>query len=152
MDPGKVLIVELSEEGATVTPQQNGVWRFIVHEAQVSTAEDIEALSRYFEALPDKGRTILKLGLIGTLSIKLNARLEALEENTRDLFAAVVRSDSRSELFVIPDNSDFQDPSLAGFAASTVEKLRVQAQGSGHQAGQASDALALLMRLTGRAA
>lgn len=152
VDPGKVLIVELSEEGATVTPQQNGVWRFIVHEAQVSSAEDVEALARYLEVIPDKERTILKLGLVGTLNIKLHARLEAIEENARDLFAAVVRSDSRSELVVIPDNSDFQDLSLAGFAASTVEKLRVQAQGSGPQAEQASDALALLMRLSGRTA
>lgn len=117
VDPGKVLIVELSEEGATVTPQQNGVWRFLVHEAQVSNAEDIEALSRYLEALPDKERTILKLGLVGTLSIKLHARLEAIEENTRELFAAVVRSGSRSELVVIPDNSHFQDLYPSGFCS-----------------------------------
>lgn len=152
VDPGKVLIVELSDEGATVTPQQNGVWRFIVHEAQVSSAEDIEALSRYFEALPDKERTILKLGLVGTLSIQLHVRLEEIEERARDLFAAVVRSGSRSELVVMPDDSDFESLSLAGFAASTVEKLRAQVQGLGPQAEQASDALALLMRLAGRAA
>ena len=152
VDPGKVLIVDLSEEGATVTPRQNGVWRFIVHEGQISSIEDIEALSRHLESLQDKERTILKLGLVGTLSIQLHARLEAIEEHARDLFAAVVRSGSRSELVVMPDNSDFENLSLAGFADSAVEKLRAQAQGSGPQAEQAIDALALLMRLAGRAA
>lgn len=150
VDPGKVLIVDLSTEGATVTPRQNGVWRFIVHEARVSSAEDIEALSRHLESLQEKDRTILKLGLVGTLSIQLHARLEAIEEHARDLFAAVVRSGSRSELVVVPDNSDFENLSLAGFAASTVEKLRAQVLGSGPQAEQAIDALALLMRLVGR--
>lgn len=151
-DPGKILIVDLSEEATTVTPKQNGLWHFIVHDAQISNLEDIEALSRYLELLPDKERTILKLGLVGTVSIQLHVRLEALEEHARDLFAAVVRSGSRSELVVMPDNSDFESLSLTGFAASAVEKLRAQAQKSEAQAEQAIDALALLMRLAGRAA
>lgn len=151
-DPGKVLVVDLDEKGATVMPKQNGLWRFVVHKAYISGLEDIEVLSRYLESLPDKERTIVKLGLVGTLSIQLNARLEAVEEDARDLFAAVMRSSSHSELVVVPDNSDFDDLSLAGFAASTIEKLRVQAQGSEPQAEQAIDALALLMRLAKRAA
>lgn len=149
--PGKVLIVDLSTEGATVTARQNGLWRFVVHEARVSSAEDIEALSRHLEPLQEKDRTILKLGLVGTISIQLQARLKAIEDHARDLFAAVLRSGSRSELVVIPDNADFENLSLAGFAASTVEKLRAQALGSGPQAEHAIDALALLMRLLGRA-
>lgn len=152
IDPGKVLIVDLRKEGVTVTPKKNGLWHFIVHEAQVSTSEDIEALARYLESLQDKERTSLKLGLIGTLSIHLHARLEEIEERARDLFAAVVRSGSRSELIIMPDNSDFEGLALSGFAASTVEKLRIQANGTEPQAGQAIDALALLMRLAGRAA
>lgn len=152
IDPGKVLIVDLNEDGVTATPRQNGVWCFDVHEAQISTAEDVEALARYLDAMPDKERTILKLGLIGTLGIQAHARLEEIEEHARDLFAAVVRSSSRSELVVMPDNVDFENLSLAGFAASAVEKLRSQAQGQGEGREQATDALALLVRLVGRAA
>lgn len=62
VDPGKVAIVDLSTEGVTATPRPNGLWRFHVHEAQISSAEDVEALSRHLDAMPDKERTILKLG------------------------------------------------------------------------------------------
>ena len=152
VEPGKVLIVDLGPEGVTVIPRQNGAWRFVSHQAQISTADDLAALARYLDSLPDKDRTIIKLGLVGTLTIRLHARLEEIEEHASDLFAAVVRSHSRSELLVIPDDSDFNDLSLAGFAAVTVEKLRAQAQGAGPEAEQAGDALALVMRLAERAA
>lgn len=152
VDPGKVLIVDLSTDGVSVSPRANGVWRFLVHEAQVSTADDVEALSRHLEAIPDKERTILKLGLVGTLGIQAHARLEEVEEHAKELFAAIVRSGSRSELVVMPDGADFEDLTLAGFAASAVEKLRAQTRVEGAEREQAADALALLVRLVGRAA
>jgi hypothetical protein len=133
-------------------PRQNGAWRFVVHDAHVSTAEDVEALSRYLDAIPDKERTILKLGLVGTLSIQAHARLEEVEEQAKELFAAIVRSGSRSELSIIPDGEDFDSLNLSGFAASALEKLRVQANGENLNRDQAADALALLLRLVGRAA
>ena len=152
IDPGKVLIVEMSGEGVTATPRQNGAWRFSVHDAQLSTAEDVEALARHLDAMSDKEKTILKLGLVGTLSMQTHARLEEIEQHAKDLFAAVVRSGSRSELVVMPDGADFENLSLAGFAASAVEKLRSQAQSQGVERERATDALALLIRLMGRAA
>lgn len=152
VNPGKVLIVDLSADGITTTARQNGVWRFQVHEAQVSTTADVEALSRRLEAMPDKERTILKLGLVGTLNIQTHARLEEVEEHAKDLFAAVVRSGSRSELVLMPDAADFDNLALAGFAASAVGKLRVQAEGHGPEREMAADALALAVRLAGRAA
>jgi DNA repair exonuclease SbcCD nuclease subunit len=152
VDPGKVLIVDLSTDGVSVTPRQNGIWRFLVHEAHISNAEDVEALARHLDAIPDKERTIFKLGLVGTLGIQAHARLEEVEEHARDLFAAVVRSGSRSELVVMPDGADFDDLSLAGFAATALDKLRAQAQGHGIEREQAADALALLLRLVGRVA
>lgn len=152
VDPGKVLIVDLSADGITTTPRQNGVWRFQVHEAQISTSADVEALSRHLDAMLDKERTILKLGLVGTLNIQTRARLEEVEEHAKDLFGAVVRSGSRSELVVMPDAADFDNLPLAGFAASAVDKLRAQAEGHGPEREMAADALALVVRLVGRAA
>jgi len=152
VDPGKVLIVDLGADTVTATPRQNGAWRFLVHEAHVSTAEDVEALSRQLDAIPDKERTVLKLGLVGTLGIQAHARLEEVEEHAKELFAAIVRSGSRSELSIMPAGEDFESLSLAGFAASAVEKLRAQATGAGSDRDQAADALALLVRLVGRAA
>ncbi len=151
VDPGKVLIVDLSTDGVSVSAQQNGVWQFLVHEAQVSTEDDVEALSRHLDAISDKERTILKLGLVGTLGIQAHARLEEVEEHAKELFAAIVRSGSRSELVVMPEGAEFEELALAGFAASAVEKLRVLASLEGGQREEAADALALLVRLVGRA-
>lgn len=123
-NPGKVLVVDLTDDGLTVTSHQNGAWRFVVHTADVSTAEDVEALARYLEAMPGKGRTMLKLGLVGTLTIRLHERLEQVEQHARDLFAAVLRSTSRSDLVVTPDNTDFDQLSLTGFATAALSKLR----------------------------
>ena len=64
VDPGKVLIVDLSTDAVSATPRQNGEWRFLVHEAQISTAEDVEALSRHLDAIPDRianGRQIKRV-------------------------------------------------------------------------------------------
>jgi len=152
VDPGKVLIVDLNADGVSVSPRQNGAWRFLVHEAQVSNAEDVEALSRYLDATQDKARTVLKLGLVGTLGIQAHVRLEEIEEHAKELFAAIVRSGSRSELVVMPESTDFADLTLAGFAASAVDKLRAQTQAEGAEREQAADALALLVRLVGRVA
>lgn len=152
VDPGKVLVVDLSAEGVSVSPRHNGVWRFLVHEAHVANAADVEALSRYLDVIPDKARTIIKLGLVGTLGIQANARMEEIEEHAKELFAAIVRSGSRSELVVMPDGADFDGLMLSGFAASAVEKLREQMLAQGAAREQAADALALLVRLVGRAA
>jgi hypothetical protein len=62
----------------------------------------------------------------------------------------VVRSGSRSELVVVPEATDFDELSLTGFAASAVEKLRVQSRLQGADGEQAADALGLLVRLMGR--
>lgn len=152
VDPGKVLIVDLSHDNVSARPRQNGAWRFIVHDAQVSTLEDVEALSRYLEALPEKERTVLKLGLVGTLSIEAHARLEEVEGHAKELLASIVRSGSRSELSIIPVEEDFEKLNLAGFAANTVATLRGQVGDMGPDSRQAADALALLVRLVGRVA
>jgi DNA repair exonuclease SbcCD nuclease subunit len=152
VDPGKVLIVDLSADSITASPRQNGGWRFLVHEAQISTSEDVEALSRHLETIAAKERTILKLGLVGTLSIHAYSRLEEVEAHAKELFAAVVRSTSRSELVVTPADVEFDNLSLAGFADAAVKTLCAQARGNPPQSEQAADALALLFRLAGRAA
>ena len=152
VDPGKVLIVDLDEAGARVDARQNGNWCFAVHEAQVSGADDVRALARAIDAMPDKERTVLKLGLVGTLDMKSHALLEDVEARAMEMFAAVLRSGSRSELAVIPDDADFEDIALAGFANTAVQQLREQALGAGSDREAASDALALLVRLVGRSA
>jgi DNA repair exonuclease SbcCD nuclease subunit len=152
VDPGHVLVVEVGSEGVIATPHRVGVWRFLEEHAEVSSVEDVEALARRLESLPEKEQTVLKLGLVGTLSIRQRARLDEILDHAGDLFAAVIHSESSSELAVVPDDSDFADLALAGFAAAAVERLRAGAAALGAEAAVARDALALLVRLVGRSA
>lgn len=152
IDPGKVLVVDLTAESAEVTAHQIGSWKFLSQDADISTQEDVEALSRALGAIPHKQRTVLKLGLIGTLGIQAYARLEEVEAHSKELFAAVVRSNSRSELGIMPAEEDFDSLNLAGFGATAVKSLRTLSEGTGPNRDQAADALALLVRLLGRTA
>lgn len=150
--PGNVLVVEASQTGVTVTPQRTGTWRFLRQAFELNDDTDLDALGSWLEALEDKQRTIVKLGLAGTLTLRQSTRLEGELEDARDLFAAVELWDRVSELVVIPDDTDFSDLELAGFARATVEHLRGLAGSETDEAGVARDALGLLVRLAGRTA
>jgi hypothetical protein len=93
----------------------------------------------------------VKLTMVGTVSLSENARLEALLEHQRDLFAAIERWERHTELVVRPDDDDFEDLGLAGFAADAMTALRAEAEGTGSEAEAARDALALLVRFAASA-
>jgi len=69
---------------------------------------------------------------------------EALRHG-RELLAAVEVCES--SLVTVPDDHDFTDVELAGFARAGVEALRTMARGADDAAAAARDALALLVRL-----
>jgi hypothetical protein len=75
------------------------------------------------------------------------ARLEALLEHARDLFACVDVREPDNQLAVLPAEADFDELALSGFAARAVEGLRERAGARGEDAEAARDALALLVRL-----
>jgi hypothetical protein len=88
---------------------------------------------------------VLRLELRGALDLRGGARLDALLERARDLFAGLdVRSDA---LRIAAAGADFADLGLAGFAARAVARLAAEARGEAANTGVARDALALLVRL-----
>jgi AcrR family transcriptional regulator len=109
-------------------------------------SKTFEALGRWLEAQSDKANSVVRLTLAGTISLSVDAELQDVLERHRDLFAAVERT-AQSDLLVRPDDDDFSDMALTGFAAEAVGDLRSTASGLGPQAQVANDALALLVRL-----
>ena len=96
--------------------------------------------------MADKERTVVRLSLIGQLSLVAKARLDESLDHHRDLFAAVEVWAPSSDLVVLPDDGDFADLDFAGFARSAVADLRLAAvDGDGSE--PARDALGLLYRL-----
>jgi DNA repair exonuclease SbcCD nuclease subunit len=147
--PGFALVATISEEGVITKEVNVGRWKFIEREqVDLNTKEDIEALRGWLERLEDKERTVVKLRLVGALSLSLHAELEELLSHVQEILGAVeTRADN---LFVIPKDADFMDLGFSGFASCTVERLRSNVEESGDPDSVTSrDALALLVRLAG---
>lgn len=149
-DAGNALVVELDDQGGVdVRPHRVGTWRFVRHEAHLSGDADLDLLSAALDALPDPSRTIVRLALVGQLSLTEKARLDAVLAHHSDRFASLQGWERRIDLVVLPAEADLADLELSGFAQEALEDLRAQAAGSGPEAVVAQDALSLLVRLAG---
>jgi DNA repair exonuclease SbcCD nuclease subunit len=147
VDSGNVLVVELSSDGeCTVRSRRVASWRFVVNDVALDSQSDVHTLGRWLDAQPDKSNSVVRLTLTGTISLSVSSELQGVLERHRDLFAAVEWT-NESDLLVRPDDDDFSDMALTGFAAEAVGDLRATASGLGPQAQVANDALALLVRL-----
>jgi DNA repair exonuclease SbcCD nuclease subunit len=147
--PGFALVAAINEEGVSTKEVDVGRWKFIEpKQVDLNTKEDIEALGNWLEDLEDKERTVVKLRLVGALSLSLHGELEELLAGVQEILAAV--ETRRSKLVVIPEDADFTDLGFSGFASCTVERLRSIVEESGADSITSRDALALLVRLAGR--
>ncbi len=142
-DPGNVLVVDLDLDlEAKVTNHRIGTWSFLAAERHLNSTADVEEFGRWLAGFPDKDRTILKLGLVGTLSVGAHAQLEDLIEKHREVFASLEVPGRRSDLAVLASDQDFTELGLTGFAATAMTELVGAAAGN----PAAQDALSLLYR------
>lgn len=147
-DPGKVLFVDVDAKNVSVEDRQLGTWRFVSHVWQLSSDDDLDALEEWFSALSNKDRAIVKVALVGQVSLAQKARLDSILEHNDDLFAALDTWERRSELVIVPDDLDLEHIGLSGFAREAFLDLRKMAE-SGEKSQEAQDALGLLYRLAG---
>jgi DNA repair exonuclease SbcCD nuclease subunit len=152
VDPGNVLLVDVTAQQCTVTPRAVGTWRFVRRLVELTGADDVDELARWLDGLPDKATTIVKLSLVGHLSLAEMARFETLLEHHADLLGALETWDRHSDLVVMPDLGDLDHLGLAGFAREALEDLRSMAVADDADAVTARDALGLLYRLGSGAA
>lgn len=160
-DPGQVLVVDINDTDTdsgparpvTVTPHRVGRWRFTTLRYQVDNRRDIADLDLNLDLIPDKDRTVVRLILAGTLSITDRAALDATLDKYSRLFAWVGLWERHSDLAVVPEDAEFSDLGIGGFAATAVAELvelaRADAGDTGESAEDAQGALALLLRLSG---
>ena len=149
-EPGNVLLVEVDANSVNVESRHVGTWEFASREWPLNGDEEIDGLEGWLGALPNKDRTIVKLGLVGTVSLAQKARLDGNLAHNSELFAALDTWESRSELMVMPDSLDVEELGLSGFAREALEELSEKAKAeSGEGSLVARDALALLYRLAG---
>jgi DNA repair exonuclease SbcCD nuclease subunit len=143
---GFALVVDLGDGQVLTKEVQIGQWRFVQRgRADLNTGDDVEVLQQWWERIESKERTVVRLHLVGSLSLSLYGSLENHFLAARDLFAAFeVQED---DLLVLPDDADFADLGFSGFADGTVRRLRGKVAKGVDEGGAARDALMLLLRL-----
>lgn len=147
-DPGHVLAVDIDEDGAVnVDAHRVGAWRFMSLRHCVDNSRDVADLDINLDQMPDKERTVIRLGLTGSLTVTDRAALDTCLDRYARLFAALVPWDKQTDIAVMPADGEFDDLGIGGFAAAAVEELVGTARSAGDDAEDARAALALLLRL-----
>ena len=162
-DPAYALVVDLAGTSVDVRRERVGKWRFVrpddtgpddkgdTGKWDLSSDEDIDALEEWLEGLDHKDRTVVRMALVGQISIRQKARLDDLWEQYTDLLAALETWERHTDLAVIPDDADVNHLGLSGFAGEALSDLSRMAEDAEDRdrAVAARDALALLYRLAG---
>jgi DNA repair exonuclease SbcCD nuclease subunit len=145
---GYAQIVEIGESSVSTKAVQVGQWRFIERDrVDMNSADEVEGLRKWLEGLERKEMTVLRLKLVGSLSLSLRSVLQKHLAAAGDVFGAIdVRED---KLLVLPDDADFAGLGFSGFADATVKGLRARIDEGGDEGVMARDALMLLLRLAG---
>lgn len=141
-DSGKALLVTLDGQSTQVRPLSTGSWKFLRHDAEIYSIDDVAQLKKDLDAVPDKSRTVVKLTLNGTIDLQVNKTLEEFLDDYAGLFANVyVRS--ASQLVLRPDTLEL-DRDFSGYARDAAHELAALAERGGARGRIASEALALL--------
>ena len=150
-DSGQVLVVDVAEDDPAhpvhVEPRRVGRWRFLTLRHTVDNGRDVVDLDINLDNLPDKERTVVQLGITGTVSVTDMAALEECMGKYSRLFAALSMWDKETDLAVLPADGEFDELGVGGFAAAAVDELVATARTDGPQSDDARAALALLLRL-----
>ena len=100
------------------------------------------------EGIQRKEQAVLRLNIVGSVSLTQEAALRQSLANVREVFASFQIIDD--QLLVVPDDSDFSRLGLSGFVEAAARQLREKLVTEAvEERRTARDALALLARLTG---
>ena len=149
VDPGNALVVTLDEEQCTVEVVHVGQWRMVQLTVELDGTHGIAKVEQAVDALPDKPRTYLRLGVVGSLDVVSMTALEVLLDSLGQVFAGVSRWAPTWDVRPLPDDDALSDLGLTGAARSAMADLHQRAR-SGDQTAAA--ALALMHRLVSGAA
>lgn len=143
---GLAQIVDIDETNVATKSVRIGRWQFMERERiDLNSPEEVETLRKNLEGIENKDRTIIRMNLMGSLSLSLSAELQNNLLAAKDLFGAFeVRDD---DLLVLPDDADFVNLGFSGFADETIQQLRAKIAAGGDEGVAARDALMLLLRL-----
>jgi DNA repair exonuclease SbcCD nuclease subunit len=148
IDPNKALLVELDSTGrCEVRPLQVGDWLFITEQQDLNGTEDFDRIKSLLTNLPNKARTIVKMGFTGAINLATAAQLDELFDTQAESFASIRKRKRTTDLAIVPDELDQDSVALSGYAQVAWDELMASAATD----DVARDALRLFYRLSQRA-
>ncbi|WP_422745708.1 metallophosphoesterase family protein [Mycobacterium sp. WMMD1722] len=153
-DSGHALVVDIDDQEphrpVRVDAERLGRWKFVTLTRSVDDRRDIADLDLNLDLMPDKERTVVRMGLTGSLTVTDKAALDTCLDRYARLFAALTVWERGTDIAVLPADGEFDDLGIGGFAAAAVDELVGLARADGDGAEDARAALALLLRLVDR--
>ncbi len=145
IEPNKALLVELSDEGGCKVEKLTvGDWQFVDRQWELNGPEDLELFSSWLNGLPNKERTVVKVGFTGSINLSVDAQLRELLDIQAELFASLKLRERTMDLAIVPDDLDEDSVELSGYARDAWDELLESAS---HDL-VARNALRLLYRLS----
>lgn len=143
-NPNKTLLVELSADHCEVQELQVGDWVFIAEHFDLNGQEDLDRFEDWLKGLPNKERSIVKVGFTGSINLATAAQLDQLLDTQADLFASLRKRERTTDISIVPDELDQDSVTLSGYAKAAWDELL----GAGAKDVEAMDALRLFYRLS----
>ena len=148
MNSGKALVVSVDKQSIEVTEHQVGEWTFDALHWDVVDGEDVKRLLAELEAYPERGRTVVKYSLAGTLGLEATRELEAGLAAQEHVFGALYPRDRIMDLHLEPDDDELEALPITGYARDAMSDLIDSASGAPAGDTAARDAVNLLFRLS----
>lgn len=145
VDPNRALLVELEPNGdCRVERLEVGAWAFIAEERAMNGPDDLAAFDKWLNEIANKERSVIKVGLQGSINLATAAALDEIMDSKSELYASLRQRERTTDLAIVPDELDQDSVSLSGYARDTWNELLERAQQGD---GVAQDALRLFYRL-----
>ena len=148
VNSGKALVVNANKQSVEVTEHQVGEWTFEALHWDVADGEDVKHLLAELDAYPEKGRTVVKYSLAGTLGLEATRELEAGLAEREHVFGALYERERIMDLHLEPSDEELESLPIAGYAREAMTELIDSAAAAPAGDTATRDAVNLLFRLS----
>lgn len=148
VNSGKALVVDVDKHDIEVSEHQVGEWTFDALHWDVADGEDVKYVLAELDAYPEKGRTVVKYSLAGTLGLEATRELEAGLGEREHVFGALFERERIMDLHLEPSDEELEALPITGYARDAMTELITRTADAPAGETAARDAVNLLFRLS----
>ena len=123
VNSGKALVVDVDKHDIEVSEHQVGEWTFEALHWDVADGEDVKHVLAKLDAYPEKGRTVVKYSLAGTLGLEASRELEAGLGEREHVFGALFERERIMDLHLEPSDEELEALPITGYARDAMTEL-----------------------------